>query len=306
MTAKLPSSTPFPVELLPALGALLTERHVTRAGVRVGLSQPAMSAQLRRIRQHFNDRILVRTGREYALTPMAQSLRDPVARILRDIGLSLSTRDVFDPATSTRSFVIGASDYATLLLAAPLLERLSRDAPGIRLHFRPIVGDLEAMLELAGGVELLVLPATFIRTPRPNVPLFSDRFVAAVWVGHPTVDDSLSVDQLAQLPSVEYRLGSRILSLADQAVEDQGMTRSVEVTVETFFAAPFLIRGTRCVAFIPERLGMHLKDAAEIKMIDSPIPFDPLVEHLFWNPFWDADDAHRWLRTQIADVAAQL
>src|SRR6266542_2632100 len=169
--------TELDLNLLVALEALLVERNVTKAGERIGLSQPGMSAALSRLRRHFDDELLVRVGRDYELTPLAQELCGPLEELIADMERVLDQRATFDPSTATRTFKICLSDYAMLVLVHPLLERLECEASGIDVQFHP--------LELAPTVEepprdvdLTIIPSAY-PTAGELEELFTDRWVVA-------------------------------------------------------------------------------------------------------------------------------
>ena len=130
----------YDLNLLVALHALLRERSVTRAGERLGLSQSAMSSELRRLRQMFGDDLLVRVGRQNHLTALARELVEPVEQIVTAIGQTISRRPSFEPASETRTFTISMSDYAAWALLHPLVQRLQEEAPGITVHVHPLHG----------------------------------------------------------------------------------------------------------------------------------------------------------------------
>src|SRR5688572_4982858 len=135
------------LNLLVALDAILAERHLTRAGERLGLTQPTMSHTLSRLRRLFDDDLLMRIGRDYELTPLAQELREPLRDILKNIEQTIERRPNFDPKTDERLFTVGASDYATYLVFQPALARIENEAPGVRIQLLPLHEAGQASLE---------------------------------------------------------------------------------------------------------------------------------------------------------------
>ncbi|HEY4701185.1 MAG TPA: LysR family transcriptional regulator, partial [Streptosporangiaceae bacterium] len=194
------------LNLIVPLNALLEQRHVTRAAESVGIGQSAMSAALGRLRRLFDDPLLVRSGRVHELTPMGQSLVEPVRTVLTSLDQLLTTSPHFDPATDTRTFTVVASDYVTLILLRPLLERLYAEAPGVAVDVVPVSGQTELTLERA-EVDLVIMPREIAGPALAQMPqrtLFTDRYVAAVWNQHREVGDTLDRDQLTQLRYVKY------------------------------------------------------------------------------------------------------
>jgi DNA-binding transcriptional LysR family regulator len=295
------------LNLLVALDALLAERNVTRAGHRLSLSQPAMSAALARLRRLLDDPLLVRSGRVLQPTPFADSLADPVRDILTRVEQALAHRWRFDPACDARTFAVVASDYATVILLRPLFERLADLAPQVRVAVAPFSPEFEGELR-RDEADLLVVPREVAGgklTDFPCQTLFTDRFVCAVWRDHPAVGKDITVEQLGALPYLTYGAGS-LSSFVDTQLDSLGITRQVEVTTQGFVIAPFLLRGTRFFAMVQERLGREVAEAAGIRLLEPPVDLRPITEAMFWHPRHDSDPAHLWLRGQLADVAARL
>jgi LysR family transcriptional regulator, nod-box dependent transcriptional activator len=167
------------LNLLVALDAVLAEKNITKAGERLGVTQPTMSHTLARLRRLFDDELLIRIGREYELTPLAQELREPVRDILKNIELALERRPAFNPGTDERTFTIAASDYATYLVFQPALERIQDEAPGVRLEVHPLYESRRAEVE-SGDIDLAIWPSA-IGPDLPHQVLFTDRWVAIAW-----------------------------------------------------------------------------------------------------------------------------
>jgi DNA-binding transcriptional LysR family regulator len=296
----------FNLNLLVALHALLVHRNVTRAAEEVGITQSGMSGELRRLRRMFGDELLVRVGREYELTVLAQELVEPVREIMTSIEQTVARRPSFDPTSDARAFAIAMSDYAMLILLEPLLERLGREAPRVTLHIHPLQPDgINTMLG-PGGVDLLIYPAQESAIARSEL-LFVDRWVCAVSSRHPDVGERLSIEQYRQLPALTFGVGSQLVSsTAERHVRSLGIEAPVEITTESFALAPFLLTRTRLVALLQERLARRLMHAADIKLLEPPVPTPDLSEAMFWSPVADADPAHRWLRQMMREVAQRL
>jgi LysR family nod box-dependent transcriptional activator len=296
----------FNLNLLVALHALLNHRNVARAADEVGVTQSAMSGELRRLRRIFGDELLVRVGREYELTALAQELVDPVREIIVNIEQTIARRPCFDPATDARAFTMAMSDFAMLVLLEPLLHRLGGEAPRVTLHVHPLQSDAVNSMLGPGGVDLLIYPDQDPGSAQKEV-LFVDRWVCAVGATHPEVGDRLTLDQYRQLPAITYGVGAELRrSTADRYLRSKGIHAPVEITTESFALAPFLLTRTRMVAMLQERLARRLQTAAGIKLLDPPIPTPDLTEAMFWSPVADADPAHRWLRQTLREVAQEV
>jgi DNA-binding transcriptional LysR family regulator len=292
------------LNLVTALRALLEERNVTRAGERVGLSQPAMSAALSRLRRHFDDELLARTGNAYELTPLGVALRDRSATACDLLERVFSSQADFDPAAETREITLLASDYGAAVFGAALAGALHEEAPGIRLTFQHSTpAAVENAATVLSTFDGLMLPHGVI-DGLPAVELFSDRWLCMVADDHPEVGEELTLDQLAQLPWAVYQRpydapAARQLSMI-------GISPRVEVSVQTFQLLPHMVEGTRRVAMIQERLARRAVRSAAVRVLPCPFEAVPLREALWWHPVHAQDAAHIWLRRKAAEVGAAL
>jgi DNA-binding transcriptional LysR family regulator len=295
----------FDLNLLIALDALLRERNVTRAGQRVGLSQPAMSGTLARLRELFRDDLLVRVGRNLELTPLAQELGEPLRQCIERIEDMIEHRRVFEPSREERTFTVAASDYAAYLLLPPLLERLTREAPGIVMKFTRLdARSLDLLSE--DRVDFVVMPSE-IETSHPGELLFIDRWVCAAWSKHPDLRKGLSKEEFGALPHLGYELPERDgHSVADYHLSLLQVRRHFAATTESFLAAPFLLRGTRLITLSHQRLAERVKAAADIRLFDPPYPMPDIHESIYWNPRHSSAAPHKWLRSLLVEVARAL
>ncbi len=296
------------LNLLVVLDALLGERSVSRAGLRVGLTQSATSAALARLREIFHDPLLVRAGRGLALTRNAEELIVPVRDILSRIEHALEERPEFNPARDTRTFSISASDYATLVLLAPFVRIMAREAPGISVHILPRFRDVARILQ-AGEADIVVEPRELFVDPRfDSAPLFGDRWLCAVDADNPEASRGrLTLKRYQSLPHLAYSIGpDRQLNLADQYLVKKNIRRRLEVTVESFLLVPFLLQGTRLVSVVLERAARPLIATTNIRVLEPPIALPDIHEAMFWHPRHREDPGHRWIRQRLATVAAGL
>jgi LysR family nod box-dependent transcriptional activator len=292
------------LNLLVALDALLDERNVTRAGDKVGLSQPAMSSTLSRLRRLFQDELLVREGRGYQLTPLAQELEAPLQEILHLIDQTIERRPVFDATRGHRNFTLVATDHIAFLLLQPLFEYFRTHAPGVTLQIRPLVppatGIDLAQTDLVFGHEQMLKGAE-------SQELYRDRWVCVVWSGNKRVGEMLTLKQYLSVPHLGYGPSvDGLTGLADRAASTLHPRRHVSVSVETFFLMPFLLRGTRLIAFMHERVARQLAPLTDIRIVEPPFEVPILSEVMFWHPRFTNDSAHTWLRGQVAHAATAI
>ncbi|MER6423748.1 LysR family transcriptional regulator [Streptomyces sp. NPDC001137] len=292
------------LNLVVALRALLEERNVTRAGERIGLSQPAMSAALARLRRHFGDELLARTGNAYELTPLGVALRDRSVTACDLLERVFSSQADFDPAAETREFTLFASDYGTAVFGAALARALHDEAPGIRLTFQhtppSVVENPATSLSTVDG---LLMPHGVI-DGLPAVDLHQDRWLCLVADDNPEIGDALTLDHLARLPWVVYQRpydapAARQLSMI-------GISPRVEVSVQAFQLLPHMVEGTSRVAMIQERLARRAVRSAAVRVLPCPFEAVPVREAMWWHPVHAQDAAHIWLRQKAAEVGVTL
>jgi DNA-binding transcriptional LysR family regulator len=294
------------LNLMIALKALLEEGNVTKAGAKIGKSQPAMSTALARLRRHYRDELLVRVGREYELTPFAKALAPSVQQTLRVVELALDTGRRFDPATSGHAFQINATDYVITVLAEPLLRRVAAVAPGIRLDFEAIPDDMHHSEHHLRNIDALIGPVGF-GFPGTQEPLFRDRFVCVVDPGNTRLRNGrLTLDDLTALPHAARSSGGTHVGPTDRVMDELSVRRHVQVVTVGFLPLPFLIRGTDLVASIPERLAHRVAVPLGLAVVEPPFGRVELIESLWWHPARAATPEHAWLRRTLTEAAASL
>ncbi|MFD7936613.1 LysR family transcriptional regulator [Streptomyces sp. NPDC059755] len=292
------------LNLVLSLRALLEERNVTRAGQRIGLSQPAMSAALARLRRHFDDELLSRVGGQYELTALGRALLDRTATACDLLERVFSSRAEFVPGSEEHEFTLLSSDYAVAVFGAELARTVHAEAPGVRLRFqRPPTDVTEETAPLLSTADGLLMPHGVI-SGFPTVELFTDGWAFLVAETNDEVGDRLTMDDLARLPWVTYQRtydapAARQLSML-------GIEPRVEVSVDSFQVLPFLVAGTRRIALVQQRLAEQLRGVAAVRVMAAPYEVVPLQEALWWHPVHTHDAAHMWLRDTAARVGAEL
>jgi DNA-binding transcriptional LysR family regulator len=287
------------LNLLVSLDALLQERSVTRAAARMGLSQPALSASLARLRRHFDDELLTRVGNEYRLTPLAVQLRELARIALSGVERVFTAQPEFDPASSTREFILLVSDYVTAILGDTVARLLVEEAPHTRLR---LTTHSPALVERADqallSADLLFLPPGFI-TGMSRRDLYRDEWVCVVAADNPVADVGLTVEDLETLPWVATYHGQTASTPAARQMRMLGIEPRVQVVNENFLTVPSLIVGSDRIALLQRRLVDQLPLNAGIRAL--PLPFDagPLIEAMWWHPVYDDDPEHAYLRDLV-------
>ncbi len=288
------------LNLLVAFEALMAERHVTRAGQRIGLAQPSMSSALTRLRALFDDELFLRTAQGMQPTPKALALAAPVAEALARIRLMFDPA-AFDPARERRRFSIAVTDYGDLVVVPALVAALRREAPGIDLAVRPMV---DTGLSLAaverGEIELAIGGHLPDRRRTVRRRLFAERFVCVRDAGRKA--EPLDKAHFLKLPHALFsaRGGDEMPAVIDAMLGARGAARRVAVTLPHVVAVPFVVAGTDLVATMAERIARRFARAAGIAVLPLPYPvpaFDIDLVHAR-----DPAPATAWL----ADLAARV
>jgi LysR family transcriptional regulator, nod-box dependent transcriptional activator len=289
----------FDLNLLLYLDALLAEQGVSKAAVRVHISQPAMSLSLLRLRKLFGDELLVSViGRKMVLTPLAQSLISPVREAILKIQSIPMTIPAFDPATSTRKFSIMASGYATDVLLNRLMSSLSLDAPGIRVELRRLTSDDRQQIRRA-DLDLLIAPKKMMFEELPTEKLWQDEPVCIVWSKNSLVGKEISVGQYARMGHVCVMLDGHTPCQLDMSFLDQFGTRRVEVVVPEMSMIPRAIEGTQRIAVVYSRLAQLYAKQCSLRLVKPPTDFPPLSECMQWHPLEDLDPELAWFRKYV-------
>lgn len=297
------------MNLLVALRALLAERHVTRAAARVGLSQPAMSHALARLRELLGDPLLVRTPSGMQPTPRAEAMTAPLQRALEDIGRVLASPAPFVPRLATRKFRIATNDYMELVVLPRLLARLWKEAPNVDVRVVNLTARAndelaEGRLDLALGVvdrSGQVDAPQGIRSQR----LVSDGFVCVVREGHPVVKRRLSLDDFVALPHALVAPRGEPGSIVDSALERIGKKRRVAVEVPHFLVAPHVVRETDVVLTLAARVAKSLAPLLGLRQLPPPVELPGFSMSMLWHERQHVDPAHVWLRGLMAAVAKE-
>ena len=292
------------LNLLVSLDALLQERSVSRAALRLGLSQPSLSAALARLRRHFRDDLLDRVGNHYELTPLAAQLAEQTTSALAAVARVFASEPDFDPATAEREFTVRISDYAITVLG-PLLAALLQRAPHVRLRLHQVPTPVVDVPQALRDVDAMVLPHGYL-SDLPSQQLFTDQWVCVVAADHPGIGDKLTLTDLEELPMVVAHHEPASYTPAGKQLSMLGVQPRVQLVAETFLALPFLVAAGNGVALIQERLARQLSPVVPIRVLPCPFDVAPLMEALWWHPMYSRDPGHRWLRELFREAARSV
>jgi DNA-binding transcriptional LysR family regulator len=291
------------LNLLVAFDALLGERSVTGAAERLHLSQPAISAALARLRDVLGDEILVAHGKRMVPTLLAMRLHGDIRDILETVDRTLLQPTTFDPASSHRTFVVGASDYIVTVLLAPLLRDLLGEAPGVRLRIVTLNVDTRAGIR-SGDTDLMIAPTRFLVNDHPSQGLFHDSYVVVGWDKNPAMLAPMSTEQFLSHGQVTVEFGAtREVVSTEQILARQFPKRRIEVVAPSFTQVAPLVVGTMRIGLIHRRLAEAQAAHLPIALAASPFPFAPEEERLQWHSTRDRDAGLVWLRQRLFSLA---
>ncbi len=290
------------LNLLVALNALLTELHVTRAADRIGLSQPAMSNALARLRHIFKDELLVRTASGMQATPRALELTEPTRQILKQIERVFDSDTGFDPATTERSFTLRLSDLLTVLLLPSLTGALVDEAPRMSLdviHLPP-VRTVEALEkdEIDLAVSMGLVHSGSIRSD----VLMTDRMVCVMRRTHPLAQTEISREAFLASRHLRVAMSPTDLRFVDDVLAKDGHARDVALNLPHWLTVPHILRRSDLVSVMPERLALALASPDLVARI-LPFASGSFEWSLYWHRRHDGNPAIQWLRGRIVEAA---
>ncbi|WP_260599939.1 LysR family transcriptional regulator [Sphingomonas endolithica] len=297
----------FDLNLLKAFDALYAERHVTRAGHRIGLSQSAMSGALTRLREIFDDELFVRSPTGMHPTPHADDLAGPISAALR-LMRGVLQDDSFDPATAVQIVTIAMTDYAAFVLLPPLLARLAVEAPRLDVQVRGIFGKDEVVNLLDSGEANLAISVPVDGSARILTrALLRESFACIARPGHSAFAEGAGLEAFAGAPHLLVSPEGDRAGLVDRKLAALGLERRVVLSLPQFLVAPFVVAETNLIATLASRVARRFA-AANLGIVvhEPPIALSDWPLAMMWHRRVDDHPATVWLRDCIAGIAATV
>ena len=299
------------LNLLVALDALLSLQSVSRAAEQLNLSQSAMSNALARLREHFDDDLLVQVGRKMELTPRAEGLQDAVRDVLVRVDTTISAKPEFIPAQSDREFRIFVSDYTMVTLMPHLLALAAEASHSGRFHFLPQQNQPQRLLD-RGEADLLVIPQIYCSADHPMDRLLDETFCCIVWRDGQLASPErapggrLTLDAYRGAGHVVFQPPGATPSFEGTAMQSQGITRRVEVATFSFVGALSLVVGTDRVATVHRRLAAYGQQFLPVKLLEPPIDLPPMTQAMQWHKYRTNDPGLVWLRSLMLQAVDRM
>lgn len=291
----------YDLNQIRALCALLHEAHVARAAKRLGITAPAASNALRRLRDDFGDPLLVRAGGGMVRTPLGEALLGPARAVIEAAERVVAVGRPFDAASYAGDFRVSTSDYVAQVLLGPLDALLSARAPSARLRLRPYNRPPIEWLREEG--DLALRPMLGDEPELCGVPLFDDGFLSVMRRGHPLAKGPLTVDRYAAASHVLVApIGESDVGVVDRALADLGRSRRVMRTVSSFFVVPVLLQASDHIATLPAAYARAVARQWDLAVRPVPVAVPWVTIHMVWHRRHEADPRHGWLRGVMQEV----
>jgi DNA-binding transcriptional LysR family regulator len=287
------------LNLLRVFDAVLHEKGVTPAAARLGLTQPAVSNALARLRKVFGDALFVRTPRGVDATPFARELAEPVRQALALLESALAHGPGFDPATSSRAFRLYMSDVGQIEFLPPLVERVQRDAPGVRLEAVALEVDDIADALAAGALDVAMGFLPGLTAPVRRQSLFRDPYLCLMRADHPISALTKKKFMGASHALVTYRGGHRVI---EEALDRAGLARRIALRVPHFTVLPMVLERTDLILTLPARVARVFERRGKLKALPPPVAIPPAEVAVHWDERFEADPGNRWLRDLMVEL----
>jgi DNA-binding transcriptional LysR family regulator len=298
------------LNLLVVFDALMAERNVTRVAVRNGLSQPAVSKALNRLRYLFEDPLFIRRDRCMEPTPRAMELSGPIHGALTSISRTLARRSAFNPAEISAAVTIAAIDLHQTSLLPALVARLRRDAPGLHLQLK--AGDRFCQHESleAGEVDIAIGPVGKARDTLRALPLWKDRLITLAAAGNPiakdlTLDSFAAAVHVVDAGHVHITPEGEVTSVVDAILAASGLRREISVVLPSSAGIPFVVAATDLIGTLPSRVVRDLAPMQNVLLLPTPFPAVEVSPNLLWHIRTENTPMHLWLRSVIVEIAHQ-
>lgn len=297
--------TGLDLNLLVVLDVLLEEQNVTRAAKRLGLTQSATSRALGRLRDQFDDPLLVRTHSGMLPTLRAMELREGLRDALQSLVALTRAAARFDAAVLSRTFRVATADYCVAVVIPPLLGMIQAVAPLVRVEVAAPGERIDEQLE-AGDIDVFIGPRRASFKGVVWKPLLKDEFVTLVRRDHPNVGRTLTRAQFASLGHIVVTPERNATpSAIDRELEKHGSSRHVALRVPSFLVAPLVVSQSDLICTIPRRLAQRFDATLPLRLHKTPLELGPLNLSIAWHERFQGDEAHQWFRKLVADAAGE-
>jgi DNA-binding transcriptional LysR family regulator len=291
----------FDLNLLKVLNAMFDEQRTTRVANRLHMSQPSVSHALNKLRDALHDQLFVREGNRMLPTPFAETLREPVKRVLRIVASEIAGDHNFVPADTHRCFTFSTSDIGELVFLPKIVDALAKQAPNATIRCLSMPPrDLEAAMA-NGSVDIALgyfpdLTGGGFYQQR----LFDHRFTCLVRIGHPTIGDEITLDEFLAADHAVVMHEGRSQEIFERRMQQLGLERRILLRSPHFMSVPLLVATTDMITTVPRAVGTIYRKLAPIRLVEPPIEIPPFELKQLWHRRVHADPAIVWLRDLVS------
>jgi len=296
------NSQDFDLNLLLVFDAVFAEGGISRAAARLGLSQPAVSNALTRMRKATGDRLFVRFANGMAPTPYAQRIAGPIRQSLATIHSSLAEHHGFDAAGSDRSFALYLTDLGEAFFLPRLLARIGRTAPWVRIRAQPMPPEAAREALKSGEVDLAVGNLPDFQAGFYQQRLFREHYVCVVGRDHPGIGSRISARRFAGARHVIVAPAGTGHGIIERSLIEHGLEDRIALRVQNFLVLPSIVAATDLIAIVPHSVGTQLSRQNDVKLLPVPISIPAFDVKQCWHERFHDDAGNRWLRRQFAEL----
>ena len=296
------------LRLLRTFLVLINELSVSRAAVRLNLSQPATSHALSRLRELFDDPLLLRSGKGLTPTPRALALEPDINRLVSEYDWLVRSGSLFDPASAVRTFVLTAPEFGERMLAPQLFRKVREQAPGVRIEIRAPHPDRAFEMLESGEIDLRIAWLTSPSSSLRSLQLYQDRMVCIACANHPEVQGNLSLAQFLKFPHART-IGTNhatTIRVIDEAVARTGQRLERSFLVQNFMIVPAILQGTDMLATLPLQQAQAFAQAFPLQVLEPPLRLPRIRYGAYWHERSQHDAGHRWLRRMVQEAATEF
>lgn len=293
------------LNLLSVFQEVYRERQISAAARRLGLSQSAVSNALARLRRAFGDELFVRTATGMQPTPLATQMAEPIGVAMAQVALALNQRSRFDPATSSRRFVLAMTDVGEMYFMPPLIERCRLLSPLVEIS-SVRAGAVTLKEDMEGGrIDLAIGPFEDISEALYQRQLFRQPYVTMFRKGHPLGKGVITLDRFVQAGHVLVASTEGPYDRINALLERAGVGPSVRFRVPHFTSVPYIVGSSDLVVTVPQKLAERAQAPFGLEWITPPVELPPLQTNVFWHRRYNQDPGNQWLRGLLAEVFAE-
>ncbi|MRW83767.1 LysR family transcriptional regulator [Pseudoduganella sp. FT26W] len=296
----------YDLNLLPIFIALMEERSVTRAATRLGITQPALSNALNRLRDTLRDPLFIRERYGIKPTQFAEEIAPLIAETLSRLDEVLLGRQHFDPATTTRQFNVAPNSYVEIVLMPRVFAKLRARAPGVKVSLMPFGTDLAETGVISGTTDMVI--GRMVDPPDNLIVqhLMDDGLACVVRADHPDIADSISKEQYERMRHVNVLPPGRMRVGLFQTLKQRGLERELAISVTHFLAVPEIIATTDYCATLPRLVCDQIAKDTRLKILPAPVDLGTFPVDMAWHVRYRHDPAHQWFRQLLVETAAEL